>query len=105
MKGAEAMGRRNSRRRKNKAGRASIACIVMLLLVVMSFQIVRLYDKNQEYIAREQELLEQLEEETERQDQIADYEQYIGSKDYIEDTAKSKLGLIYDNEIVFKEQK
>ena len=103
MKGADAIGRRRGRR-KNKAGRASIACIVMLLLIVMSFQIVRLYDKNQEYIAREQELLEQLEEETERQGQIEDYEKYIGSKDYIEDTAKSKLGLIYDNEIVFKEQ-
>lgn len=48
--------------------------------------------------------MEQLEEETERQGQIEDYEKYIGSKDYIEDTAKSKLGLIYDNEIVFKEQ-
>lgn len=99
------MGRRYPRRKKNKAGRASIACIVMLLLVVMSFQIMRLYNKNQEYIAREEELLEQLEEETERQNQIEDYEQYIGSKDYIEDTAKSKLSLIYDNEIVFKEQK
>lgn len=92
------------RKKKNRAGRASIACIVVLLLAVMSVQIVRLYYKNQEYIAREAELLEQLEEETERQDQISEYETYIGSQEYVEDTAKSKLGLIYDNEIIFKEK-
>jgi len=98
------VGRGYRRRKKNKAGEASIACIVMLLLIVMSTQIVRLYNKNQEYIARETELKEQLEEETERQAQISDYEEYIGSKEYIEDTAKSKLGLVYDNEIIFKEK-
>lgn len=95
---------RYQRKKKNKAGRASIACIVIFLLAVMSIQIMRLYDKNQEYVAREAELNEQLEEETERQNQIADYEDYIGSQQYVEDTAKSKLGLVYDNEIIFKEK-
>ncbi len=95
---------RYRRKKKNRAGRLSIACIVIFLLAVMSIQIMRLYEKNQEYNAQEAELLEQLEEETERRDQIADYEEYIGSQEYVEDTAKSKLGLVYDNEIVFKEK-
>lgn len=98
------MGRQYRRRRKKKTGRASITCIVMLLLIVISTQIVRLYNKNQEYMAKEVELTEQLEEETERRDQLSDYETYIGSKEYVEDTARSKLGLVYNNEIVFKEQ-
>lgn len=95
---------RYRKKKKNRAGRLSIACIVIFLLAVMSIQIGRLYDKNQEYARREAELTEQLEDETERRDQIADYEEYIGSKEYVEDTAKSKLGLVYDNEIVFKEK-
>lgn len=95
---------RYGKKKKNRAGRGSIACIVIFLLAVMSFQIMRLHNKNQEYIAKEAELLEQLEEETERRDEIADYEKYIGSQEYVEDTAKSKLGLVYENEIIFKEE-
>lgn len=92
------------RKKKNQAGRASIACIVIFLLLFMSAQIVNLYWKDQVYIAREAELAGQLEEEEKRQDKLSDYEEYIGSKEYIEDTAKSKLGLVYDNEIIFKER-
>jgi len=95
---------RNRRKKKNRAGRISIACIVIFLLAVMSVQIFRLYEKNQEYITREAELKEQLEEETERRDEIAEYEKYIGSQEYVEDTAKSKLGLVYENDIIFKEE-
>lgn len=95
---------RYRKEKKNRAGRMSIACIVICLLAVMSIQIMRLYDKNEEYTAREAELTEQLEEESERRDRIADYEEYVGSQDYVEDTAKSKLGLVYDNEIIFKEE-
>lgn len=91
--------------KKNKrAGRASIAYIVIFLLIVMLLQIFRLRQKDQEYIAREAELTVQLEEETEREERISDYEEYTGSRQYIEDTAKSKLGLVYDNETIFKER-
>lgn len=92
------------KKKKNRAGRMSITCIVLVLLAVMSIQILRLYEKDQAYIAREEELTEQMEEELLRQDELSDYEEYIGSRDYVEDTAKSKLGLVYDNEIIFKEK-
>lgn len=92
------------RKKKNKSGRASIACIVVVLLLFMSIQIVKLYQKDQEYIAREEGLTEEFEMETERAEQLSDYEKYIGSQEYVEDTAKSKLGMVYDNEIIFKEK-
>lgn len=92
------------RKNKNKTGRASIACIVVVLLLFMAIQIIKLYHKDQEYIAREAELTKQFEMETERADQLSDYEKYIGSQEYVEDTAKSKLGMVYDNEIIFKEK-
>ena len=47
----------------------------------------------------------QLEAETERQEALKEREQYVNSRDYIEDVARSKLGLVYKNEIVFKENK
>ena len=44
------------------------------------------------------------EEETEREGKLSDYEEYIDSQEYVEDTARSKLGLIYDDEIIFREK-
>lgn len=43
-------------RTKKKTGRLSIACIVIFLLAFMSVQIIRLYQKDREYTARETEL-------------------------------------------------
>lgn len=97
----------SSRRRKqqNRAGKACISLIVIMFLAVMSVQIVKLYQKDQEYSAREQQLTEELQEETERQADLQEYEEYTKSQEYIEDVAKSRLGLVYDNQIVFKEDK
>ena len=85
-------------------GKLCVSGIVFMFLIVMSIQIVKLYKEDQTYIAKEKELKEQLEDATEEQQQLADYEQYTQSQQYIEEVAKSKLGLVYNNEIVFKEQ-
>lgn len=95
-------GRRRNRK-SNRAGTISVSLIVFTLLIVMSIQILKLHQKNQDYIAQEQSLQEQLNEETERQDDLKNYEAYTKTQDYIEDIAKSKLGLVHNNEIVFKE--
>lgn len=99
------MARSRRRKKNNRAGKICVSCIVLMLLVVMTIQIVNLYQKNETYAAQEKTLNEQLEEETERQSQLSDYEDYTKSQDYIEDTAKNKLGLVNNNEIIFKEQK
>jgi len=82
-------------------------CITLLLLVmagVMSVQMVSLYEKNQEYRGREQELQSQLEAEESRREELEKYEEYITTKEYIEKIAKTKLGLVYPNEVIFKEK-
>ena len=99
------MGRYLKRKKKeNRMGKLCVSGIVFMFLIVMSIQIVKLYKEDQTYIAKEKELNEQLEDATEEQQQLADYEQYTQSQQYIEEVAKSKLGLVYNNEIVFKEQ-
>ena len=99
------MGRYRKRKKKeNRMGKLCVSGIVFMFLIVMSIQIVKLYKEDQTYIAKEKELNEQLEDATEEQQQLADYEQYTQSQQYIEEVSKSKLGLVYNNEIVFKEQ-
>ena len=94
-----------TRKRRRKSGAVSIAVIVLAFLVVMAVQICRVKAKDDEYAAREQELKQEYEEETQRASEIDDLETYMQSSEYIEDVAKSKLGLTYKNEIIFKEKK
>ena len=93
---------RNKKKKNQKAGKRCIRLIVFVFAVVMSVQIVRIYQKDQEYVARQEELKQQLAEEEERQEELKQYEAYINSKQYVEDVAKTKLGLLYNNEIVFR---
>lgn len=92
------------RRKEKTAGRKSIALLVLCLLAVMSIGILKLSRKDQAYIAKEEELLKMLEEEEQRAQEIDEYKEYVKSSQYIEDTARSKLGLIYEDEILFKEE-
>lgn len=95
--------RMRRQRKQNKAGMLSITLIVLVLLGVMSVQIVTLYQKNEEYKKKEADLTVRLEAEEQRKEEIKEYEEYVTTKEYIEQIAKTKLGLVYSNEIIFKE--
>lgn len=96
--------RQRSHYKQNRAGMLCISCIVLFLLIAMSVQILRLHETNEEYKAQERELSAQLESEQERQETIRVYEEYVATPEYIQEIAKTKLGLIYPNEIIFKEK-
>ena len=95
---------KRKRKNGNRVGRLCITCIVFIFALVMSVQIVTVYQKDQEYIAKQAELEQQLSDEQDRQGELKDYETYTKSQQYVEDVAKSKLGLLYKNEVVFKER-
>lgn len=98
------MAAKKRRKDNNRAGKMCISMILVAFVAVMSVQIVKLYQKDQEYANKQAELEAQLEEETARQAELEEYEAYTKSQQYVEDVAKSKLGLAYDNEIIFKEE-
>ena len=45
-----------------------------------------------------------MEDETKRREEIQELEQYMQSDEYIEKIAREKLGLLKENEILFREQ-
>ena len=55
-------------------------------------------------MAKESSLKTQLEDEKNRSQEIKDYEEYTKTQKFIEDMAKSRLGLVYDNEVIFKKK-
>lgn len=92
------------RRKQNSTGKVWISVIVMTLLLVMSVQIARLQDKDQAYAEQEANLESQLKSEQDRSEDIKDYEEYTKTDQFVEDMAKSKLGLVYKDEILFKKK-
>lgn len=92
------------RGRKRQTGKVYIICIVLFLIMVMSIQMVRLYQKDEEYRLRQEALETELQEQEKQQEDLQDYEAYTQTREYVEDTAKSKLGLAYPDEIIFREE-
>ena len=95
----------SAKRRRRANGAVGIVVIVFAFLVVMTVQICRIRAKDADYVQREAELKKEYQEETQRSSEIDNLETYMNSSEYIEDVAKSKLGLTYKNEIIFKEKK
>ena len=94
---------KNGKRKKgHDAGTISIIVIVLIFLSVMSVQIYRLKQKDAIYAQREQNLEEQLAQELQREEELKELELYTKSVEYIKDMA-NKLGLVFENEIIFKE--
>lgn len=75
-----------------------------MLLAVVSYHSITLREKLEDYKKVEAELLLEIEAEEERAIEIAEYEKYTQTMMYIEEVAKSKLGLVYADEIIFKSE-
>ena len=86
----------------NSAGTMSILFIVIVFVVVLSIQIYKLKEKDAILAEREQNLMQQLTEEMLREEELKELDLYTRSMEYIKDMA-NKLGLVYENEIIFKE--
>lgn len=89
-------------RRGRNTGRISIIIIVLALLIVMTFQIVRLKERDRELQAKEAAAQEALAQETERAGDIEELKDHMESESFIIEIAH-KLGLVFKDEIIFKE--
>ena len=97
------MSKKPKRRKKNH-GAMGIGLLVVLFLMIMLVQIGRLNQKAANLEEKKADLEQQYPHGTERAQNLKEYAAVVNSLEYIEEMAKSKLGLVYDNEIIFKEQ-
>ncbi len=99
-----------STRRKSKknpqarAGIWSAIIIAIVMITVVGFRCIELYDKNLTYEQTEEELAQELSDEQTRQEEIAAYEESVGTDEYVEKIARDKLGLVYSDETIFREE-
>lgn len=80
----------------------AVAAVVMLVVVVGSNSL-SLMAKQADYQKQEQELERLIEQEYARAEELKELATYTKTKKYAEEVAKDKLGLVYENEIIFKE--
>ena len=90
------------KRRQNRLGMMLVTFVVLVLMGVILFKGRELKMKQAEYQQREETLQAQIEDEHERTRKLTDYEKYTKTDKFVEEIAKEKLGLLYENEILFR---
>ncbi|MBS6396390.1 MAG: septum formation initiator family protein [Clostridiales bacterium] len=93
---------RRIREKRKHLGAWGIILIVLAVFGVSAIGGIRLRQKNRAYQVREEALEKSIEEEEARAAEIEELEAYTKTKKYVEDVAKDKLGLVYEDEIIFK---
>lgn len=89
--------------KRNRTGVGIIAFVVLILFAIVTYSRIGLqerYDESQVTIDR---LNSQIEEQKDRALDISNLRAYVQTKQYIEDMAREKLGLVYKDEIIFEE--
>lgn len=103
------MGNSKKRKKKKKVGYNSlgmiaIALVVLVLLGGLMLKSNDLKERLTGYDAKAATLQQQIEDEQTRTEEIDKLKKYMETDEYAEEVAREKLGLVKDNEIVFKKQ-
>lgn len=77
-----------------------MVCMLMTVLLVQGVGLQKkIHDNNDKEIS----LVQRIADENTRTQEIEELQEYMKSDEYIEKAAKEKIGMIKDNEIIFKE--
>ena len=78
----------------------TIAAVVLFaVLFIQGVSLRKTVNANQEVT---EQLLERIEEEEQRTEDIEGMKDYVRSEENVKDTARGKLGLVEDDDIIFK---
>lgn len=93
------------KKRQNRTGMVLVTIVVLMMLVVVAVKSVELQAKKEAYELKEAALLQEIAAEEARAEEIEEYGKYTQTKKYVEDIAKDRLGLVYEGEILFKDER
>lgn len=86
----------------NRLAIVGITLVVASLALVVNVKSTSMKKKDLEYQEREAALIKQVEQEENRANELEEYRIYVQTKQYIEEVAKQKLGLVKPDEILLK---
>ena len=92
------------RRSQNRFSMFLVSLVVVMILVVVGVKSVGLNAQNAEQKVVIEALEEQKKKEEARAEEIDEYRKYTQTKKYVEEVAKERLGLVFEGEIIIKEE-
>lgn len=94
--------RQKRRLRGHKRSVLVVSAVIILLGAIVFANSMTLRAKEKVYKEQELEIRQQIKEEEQKAKEIDKLEKYVGTDAYVEDMAREKLGLVYEDEIIFK---
>lgn len=92
-------------RRHNRLSMFLAGLVVVILMIAVSVNAMSLNKRLAANRKRAVQLQKEIQTEQQRTADIEEYRRYTSTDAYIEEVAREKLGLIYEGETVFKEDK
>ena len=89
------------RKKQDKIAMILITIVVIVLTIVVGYRVYNLKVQLNENKEKIESLNKEYAEEEKRREEIAEYQEYTQTDEFVEDVAREKLGLVYDDEIVF----
>lgn len=94
--------KKNNKTKRNRIVLTVLICVVVVFACAfLGFQILNQVQQNAQLKARKERLIELLDEENERSQQLEEEKVYVQTQKYIEEKAKS-IGYVYPDEIIFR---
>lgn len=97
-------GRKKPAFRRNTHNRMSmilITVVVIVMTIIVGYSVHQMNIELKEKQERIESLNEQIADEEKRKEEIDEYKDYVETDEFVEDTAREKLGLVYEDEVVF----
>ena len=98
------MKKRKKRMNQNGIAMLSITFVVGVLFIAMMTMSLNLQQQISDCKTEMKEVQSQIGEENERTKEIDETKERMDTDEYVAEVAREKLGLVKDNEIVFKEE-
>ena len=98
------MKKRTKRMNQNGIAMLSITFVVGVLFIAMMTMSLNLQQQISDCKTEMKEVQSQIDEENERTKEIDETKERMDTDEYVAEVAREKLGLVKDNEIVFKEE-
>lgn len=93
------------KRTQNRFSMILVFTVVLLLMTAVGIRSVEIRQRIAMKDAQIAELQEEIAAEQKRSDEIEEFRKRSQTKQYYEEVAKEKLGLVYEGELVFQQEK
>lgn len=85
----------------NRMSMALIAVAVIVMTIIVGYSVYNMKIELNENKEKIESLNKDIAKEEKRKEEIEEYKEYTETDEFVEDTAREKLGLVYEDEVVF----